>query len=259
MTWMRVEEMEKKMQKCAEDPKERMTTPQADGFFMPGEYEPHDGCILIWPSRPGSWIYGARDARIAFRDVIAAIAQSENVYVAAGRDAIDSAREMLTGGDAPWKKRVTVFELETDDAWARDVAPTFVKDGAGRMRAVNWSFNAWGGSVDGLYASWALDDAFAKAFAAKYGYACYDASPFVLEGGSIHSDGEGTLLVTEACLLSAGRNPGLTREEIEEKLRTYLGIEKVLWLPRGIYQDETNEHVDNVCAFLRPGEVVLGR
>ena len=156
--------MEKKMQKCAEDPKERMTTPQADGFFMPGEYEPHDGCILIWPSRPGSWIYGARDARIAFRDVIAAIAQSENVYVAAGRDAIDSAREMLIGEDAPWKKRVTVFELETDDAWARDVAPTFVKDGAGRMRAVNWSFNAWGGSVDGLYASWALDDAFAKAF-----------------------------------------------------------------------------------------------
>ena len=220
--------MEKKMQKCAEDPKERMTTPQADGFFMPGEYEPHDGCILIWPSRPGSWIYGARDARIAFRDVIAAIAQSENVYVAAGRDAIDSAREMLTGGDAPWKKRVTVFELETDDAWARDVAPTFVTDGAGRVRAVNWSFNAWGGSVDGLYASWALDDAFAKAFAAKYGYACYDAAPFVLEGGSIHSDGEGTLLVTEACLLSAGRNPGLTREEIEEKLRTYLGIEKVL-------------------------------
>ena len=111
--------------------------------------------------------------------------------------------------------------------------------------------------MDGLYASWELDDAFAKAFAAKYGYACYDAAPFVLEGGSIHSDGEGTLLVTEACLLSAGRNPGLTREEIEEKLRTYLGIEKVLWLPRGIYQDETNEHVDNVCAFLRPGEVVL--
>ena len=247
------------MQKCAEDPKERMTTPQADGFFMPGEYEPHDGCILIWPSRPGSWIYGARDARIAFRDVIAAIAQSENVYVAAGRDAIDSAREMLTGGDAPWKKRVTVFELETDDAWARDVAPTFVKDGAGRMRAVNWSFNAWGGSVDGLYASWALDDAFAKAFAAKYGYACYDASPFVLEGGSIHSDGEGTLLVTEACLLSAGRNPGLTREEIEEKLRTYLGIEKVLWLPRGIYQDETNEHVDNVCAVLRARWCLPGR
>ena len=94
-------------------------------------------------------------------------------------------------GDAPWKKRVTVFELETDDAWARDVAPTFVKDGAGRVRAVNWLFNAWGGSVDGLYASWALDDAFAKAFAAKYGYACYDAAPFVLEGGSIHSDGEG--------------------------------------------------------------------
>ena len=249
--------MEKKMQKCAEDPKERMTTPQTDGFFMPGEYEPHDGCILIWPSRPGSWIYGARDARIAFRDVIAAIAQSENVYVAAGRDAIDSAREMLTGEDAPWKKRVTVFELETDDAWARDVAPTFVKDGAGRVRAVNWSFNAWGGSVDGLYASWKLDDAFALDFAKREGYFCYDAAPFVLEGGSIHSDGEGTVMVTEACLLSKGRNPQLSKEQIEEKLKAYLGAEKVLWLPRGIYLDETNEHVDNVCAFVGPAEVVL--
>ena len=84
-----------------------------------------------------------------------------------------------------------------------------------------------------------------------------DAAPFVLEGGSVHSDGEGTVLVTEACLLSAGRNPKLSREEIEERLRRYLGAEKVLWLPRGIYMDETNEHVDNVCAFLRPGEVVL--
>ncbi len=78
---------------------------------------------------------------------------------------------------------------------------------------------------------------------------CYDAGDFVLEGGSIHTDGEGTLLTTEACLLSAGRNPALRREEIEQKLADYLGIRKVLWLPRGIVDDETNEHVDNVCAF----------
>lgn len=156
--------------------------------------------------------------------------------------------------------------METDDAWARDVAPTFVISGKDdsvcaeelpQVRAVNWEFNAWGGFVDGLYASWEKDNAFAAGFAEKYGYGLYNAAPFVLEGGSVHSDGDGTLMVTEACLLSKGRNPSLSKEQIEDRLKRYLGAEKVLWLPRGIYQDETNEHVDNICAFLRPGEVVL--
>ena len=79
----------------------------------------------------------------------------------------------------------------------------------------------------------------------------------MLEGGSIHSDGEGTILTTKSCLLSPGRNPQLSKLQIEEKLKEYLGAEKILWLPRGIYMDETNEHVDNVCAFTAPGEVVL--
>ena len=234
-----------------------------DGFFMPGEFEPHRGCILIWPFRPGSWNYGAEPAREAFRQVIWAIARSEKVWVAAGKDCLDSARRMLLKeGEAMGQprqvlERIEIFEAETDDSWARDVGPTFLKNGEGQVRCVNWEFNAWGGEEDGLYAHWEKDNAFAKAFAAREGYVCYDAAPFVLEGGAIHSDGEGTLLVTEACLLSKGRNPGLTKAEIEEKLKTYLGAVKVIWLPRGIYNDETNEHVDNVCAFLRPGEVVL--
>ena len=234
-----------------------------DGFFMPGEFEPHRGCILIWPFRPGSWNYGAEPAREAFRQVIWAIARSEKVWVAAGKDCLDSARRMLLEeGEAMGQprqvlERIEIFEAETDDSWARDVGPTFLKNGEGQVRCVNWEFNAWGGEEDGLYAHWEKDNAFAKAFAAREGYICYDAAPFVLEGGAIHSDGEGTLLVTEACLLSKGRNPGLTKAEIEEKLKTYLGAVKVIWLPRGIYNDETNEHVDNVCAFLRPGEVVL--
>ena len=86
---------------------------------------------------------------------------------------------------------------------------------------------------------------------------CYDAQHFVLEGGSIHSDGEGTILATEACLLSRGRNPELSRAEIEQELKNYLGAQKIVWLPRGIYNDETNEHVDNVCAYVGPAEVVL--
>lgn len=230
------------------------------GFLMPGEFEPHEGCIMIWPERPGSWRNGAREARRAFRDVIAAIAESEHVYVAVSETSRASAKELLCG-EQQWQKNVTLFAVETDDAWARDVAPTFVRKEDGKnppqICAVNWEFNAWGGTVDGLYASWEKDNAFAGCFADRFGYELIDAAPFVLEGGSVHSDGEGTVLVTEACLLSAGRNPKLSRAEIEERLRCYLGAEKVLWLPRGIYMDETNEHVDNVCAFLKPGEVVL--
>ena len=177
------------------------------------------------------------------------------------------------------RARLSLIEMETDDAWARDVGPTFVlsetetgsavpagdaaeghaEDGGSRCTrfAVNWRFNAWGGEVDGLYASWDKDDAAAKRFAAWLGDPVLDASPFVLEGGSIHTDGEGTLLVTESCLLSAGRNPKMDKSGIETVLKRYLGVEKILWLPRGIWMDETNEHVDNAAAFVGPGEVVL--
>ncbi len=254
-------------------------TPREDGFYMPGEFEPHQGCILIWPERPGSWGYGAEAAGNAFVSVIKAIAQSEKVYVAVTKKTLLIAQKKLFGKEANLNSlqnmtqgNIELFFAETDDAWARDVAPTFVKSNAQKpansdhnvsfvrgsvIRAVNWEFNAWGGEVDGLYASWEKDNAFASTFADHFGFDWYDAAPFVLEGGSIHSDGEGTLLTTESCLLSAGRNPNLSREQIEEELSRFLGIKKVLWLPRGIYQDETNEHVDNVCAFLRPGEVVL--
>ncbi len=153
--------------------------------------------------------------------------------------------------------RLEIIPIETDDAWARDVGPTFVRNREGKIAGVDWCFNAWGGEVDGLYASWDKDDAVAKNFCEHLDIPVIDAHPFVLEGGSIHSDGEGTLMVTESCLLSKGRNPELSKEDIEEQLKKYLGAQKVLWLPCGIYNDETNEHVDNVCAFTAPGEVVL--
>ena len=232
------------------------TYPAADGFRMPGEFEPHDGCIMIWPKRPGSWNYGAIKAREAFRRVAFAIAESEPVYMLAEPDVAENAREMLGVAGAA-RRNIRVIEMESDDAWARDVAPTFVVNGEGTVRGIDWEFNAWGGETDGLYAHWEKDDRVAASVCEALGYDCYDAHPFVLEGGSIHSDGEGTVLVTEACLLSAGRNPELTKGQIEERLKRYLGAKKVIWLERGIYNDETNEHVDNICAFVRPGEVVL--
>lgn len=261
-----------------------LTVPAADGFRMPGEFEPHDGCIMIWPKRPGSFRYQAKYAREAFRQVALAIAESENVYMLAEPDVAEDARRAfseITAAETPGAGagesseengpgggagngqgsgpagKIQVIEMESDDAWARDVAPTFVVSGDGRVRGIDWEFNAWGGQVDGLYAHWEKDDQVAAGVCEALGYDCYEAHPFVLEGGSIHSDGEGTVLVTEACLLSAGRNPALSKEEIEEKLKAYLGAGKVIWLPRGIYNDETNEHVDNICAFARPGEVIL--
>ena len=221
---------------------------------MPGEFEPHAGCIMIWPERPGSWNYGAKKAREAFIRTAAAIAESETVYMLASRAQAADAERMLHAANA---ENIRVIEMESDDAWARDVGPTMVVMQDGQVCGIDWQFNAWGGEFDGLYPDWSRDDKVARQVCEELGYPCMDARPFVLEGGAIHSDGEGTLLVTEACLLSPGRNPGLTKEQIEEQLKYWLGAQKVIWLPHGIWQDETNEHVDNVCAFVRPGEVVL--
>ena len=181
-----------------------------------------------------------------------AIAESETVWMLAGPADAGAVQAEFAGDE-----NIHVLTIETDDAWARDVGPTCVVDDHGAVRGVDWQFNAWGGMVDGLYAHWEKDNAAARAICAALGMDCYDAQHFVLEGGSIHSDGEGTILATEACLLSRGRNPELSRAEIEQELKNYLGAQKIVWLPRGIYNDETNEHVDNVCAYVGPAEVVL--
>ncbi len=233
-----------------------MTTPKNDGFYMPAEYAPHAATIMIWCERSGSWIYGGRDARPVFAEVIKHISAGEKVYVAVSEKGEKSAyeyleREIKNGA-------VELVTIKTDDCWARDMAPTFVTDGNTTVRGVDWAFNAWGGDYDGLYKNYKNDDAFAAEFCKKTGYACYSARPFVLEGGSIASNGKGTVITTEECLLSNGRNPDLTKAKIEEKLKEYLGAERVIWLPYGVEGDETNGHVDNICAFVAEDTVVLG-
>lgn len=226
------------------------STPATDGFHMPAEYEPHYGCILIWPERSDSWQFGGYAARKAFVQIASAIAESEAVTVCAGFSQYNNARQALP-------PHIRVVEMSSNDSWARDYAPTFVTNSAGELRGINWYFNAWGGLHDGLYFPWDKDNAMANKLCDLYGTDVYDAQNFVLEGGSIHVDGEGTALVTENCLLSKGRNPHLSKNEITEKLKSYLGVSKVIWLKYGIYHDETNEHVDNICAFVKPGHVVL--
>ncbi len=226
------------------------STPAADGFRMPAEFEPHEGCIMIFPERSDSWQYGAYAARKAFVQIAEAIAKSEKLTVCASEAQYDNARAMLPN-------HIRVVEMASNDSWARDYAPTFVKNDAGEVRGIDWGFNAWGGLYDGLYFPWDKDNRMARKLCDLLEKDVYDKRDFILEGGSIHVDGEGTCMVTENCLLSKGRNPELSREQIEDTLKEYLNVSTVLWLPCGIYHDETNEHVDNICAFVAPGEVVL--
>jgi agmatine deiminase len=225
------------------------STPAADGFRMPAEFEPHDGCWMAWPERTDNWRLGAEPAQLAFVAVAAAIAESEPVTMAVSDAQFERARALLPAA-------VRLVEVATDDAWLRDTGPTFVLDGEGGRRGVDWQFNAWGGLEGGLYSPWERDDRVAHKVLEVEGADRYRA-PFVLEGGAIHVDGEGTVLTTEQCLLNHNRNPQLSREQVEAGLHAHLGTEKVVWLGAGVHEDETDGHVDNLVSFARPGVVLL--
>lgn len=226
------------------------TTPKQDGYFMPAEFEPHTRAWMLWPERTDNWRDGAKPAQRVFTEVAKAISKFEPVTVGVSDEQYSHARSVLPD-------EIRVVELSSNDSWIRDCGPTFVVNNEGGLRLVNWDFNAWGGLYDGLYFPWDKDDRVASKIASMEEVDMYRAEGFVLEGGSITVDGEGTLVVTEQCLLSPGRNPHMNKEEIEAKLKEYLGVEKVIWLKEGMDPDETNGHVDDVCCFARPGEVVV--
>ncbi len=204
---------------------------------------------MLWPTRLDNWRDGAQPAQRAFAAVAHAIADFEPVTVGVSPQVYESARRLL-------QPRIRVLRLESDDAWMRDVGPTCVVDAKGRVRGVDWEFNAWGGLQGGLYFPWDRDALVARRVLRIEALARYRA-PLVCEGGAIHSDGEGTLLVTEQCLLNRNRNPDLSRSEIEHLLCEYTGAEKIIWLDEGVYQDETDGHIDNLACFVRPGEIIL--
>jgi len=235
------------------------STPKQDGFRMPGEFEPQEHIFMIWPERPDNWRQGAKPAQKAFTEVAIAIAKHTPVTMLVNNSQYANCRARLP-------EHIRVVEMSSDDSWCRDCGPTFVINDKGEIRGVDWIFNAWGGLVDGLYFPWANDDAMAQKICDLQGIDSYrtdaDSCPagldFILEGGSIHVDGEGTLITTEMCLLNpdAGRNvPNLDKEQIEMMLKEYLNLEKIIWIKDGIDPYETNGHIDDVACYIRPGEV----
>ncbi len=223
------------------------STPKADGFRMPAEFEPQDKIWMIWPERTDNWRDGAKPAQQAYATVAKAISAFEPVNMLVSSVQYANCRNQLP-------PEITVIEMSTNDAWARDCGPSFLVNDHGDLRACDWTFNAWGGLTDGLYFPWDKDDMVAQKICELEHVDSYRTNDFVLEGGSFHVDGEGTVLTTEMCLLSAGRNPSLSKDEIEQKLCEYLNCSKVLWLKDGIDPDETNGHIDDVACFIRPGE-----
>ena len=224
------------------------STPRGDGFRMPGEFEKHAGTWMLWPERPDNWRMGAKPAQKTFVEVAKTIGSFEPLTMCVSAAQYSNARGLLPGN-------IRVVEMSSNDSWIRDCGPTFVTNGR-NLRAVDWDFNAWGGLNGGLYFPWDLDDLVARKVAEIERVDRYKA-PLVLEGGSIHVDGEGTLLTTRECLLNENRNPDKSQSEIEGLLADHLNLEKFIWLNRGIHNDETNGHVDNICCFLRPGVVAL--
>lgn len=225
------------------------STPRADGYRMPAEWEEHAGCWMLWPQRRDTWRDGGKPAQRAFAEVAEKISRFEPVTMGVNRDQYQNARAMLS-------PQIRIVELSNNDAWIRDSGATFVLSDKGSARGVNWKFNAWGGLQKMMYFPWDQDELVPIKMLEIEGLDRYDA-PLVMEGGSIHVDGRGTLITTEQCLLHPNRNPQLSRGDIEDALADYLNIEHIIWLPRGVYEDETDGHVDNICCFVRPGVVAL--
>ena len=219
-------------------------TPAALGYRMPAEWALHARCWMAWPCRASMWGERLGAARTAYAEVARAIARFEPVTMIARPDDAEAARQAL-GADVP------LLALPLDDSWARDIGPTFLTHPTRGLAGVAWRFNAWGGK----YVDYAEDAQLARRLLAQLDLPCFEA-PFVLEGGAIHVDGEGTALVTEQCLLNPNRNPGMRRAEIEILLRAWLGVDTIIWLGQGLVDDETDGHVDNLACFVRPGVVM---
>jgi agmatine deiminase len=216
-------------------------------YKMPAEWVKHTRTFISWPVQRSMCYPEDYDAVcLGYAEIILAIAEFEPVTVLANTVDSDTLSDLFQN------KLIECLSIEHNDAWLRDNGPTFLVNDTGVVAGVNWQFNAWGGK----YATWDLDDLVAPQIIKSVGLKSFDA-PLVMEGGSLHVDGEGTLLTTEECLLNPNRNPELTREQIEAELKKFLNIRKVVWLKKGLDGDETDGHVDNIACFAAPGKILM--
>ena len=227
-----------------------MTSPKRDGFFMPAEFDTHEECWLIWPDKSYTWRNGGVNAQKVFCDVANIISKSENVSICVSKESYASARLMLN-------KNIRLVEMSSNDSWMRDTGPCFlVNEKRNELRGVNFRFNAYGGENGGLYRTWHHDELITSKILELQRAKKYDCN-LILEGGAVSVDGNGTMITTKECLLNKNRNPNLSQVEVENILKEYFNLRKVIWLEKGVYMDETDGHTDNFCRFVASKEVVL--
>ncbi len=220
-------------------------TPRALGYRMPAEWERHDATWLTWPRQAGiSFPDAFENIPAVWARLAKTLAENELVHI----NVFDEAHEVeiraaLKRENAPLGSRIHLHPFPAYEPWCRDHGPIFVRKAQG-LAVVDWQYNAWGGK----YPPCDLDDAVPQHVARLLALPLF-SPPMILEGGSIEVNGAGTLLTTEACLLNPNRNPELSRAQIEENLREYLGVEQILWLGDGIVGDDTDGHIDDLTRF----------
>ena len=222
-------------------------------WFMPAEWVAHERTWMAWPSSGytlGDTSQAWQEARETWAAVANAIIEFEPVSMLCESKDFDIAKSFLD-------PRVELLEAELDDAWMRDIGPTFVKNAAGELAAVNWIFNGWGAQP---WASWEKDSKIAGLIASKASVEQID-SPLINEGGGIHVNGEGAVLLTETVQLGEGRNSTWSRAEVEAEIHEKLGTSKAIWLRRGLTRDYdefgTRGHVDIVACFASPTKILF--
>ena len=219
-------------------------TPAAAGWYAPADTVHHARTWMAWPARHrvwGSWLEGAREevARVA-----RAIAEHEPVAMAARPHQARAAADACGSG-------VDIVEIANDDCWMRDIGPVFLVDGKGGLAGLDLNFNGWGGRQIHVE-----DRHVAREVLATLGLQRFVA-PFVAEGGALEVDGDGTAMATESSLVNADRNPGASKARLTREIRAYLGVREVLWVPGVRDRDITDDHIDGLARFSRPGHVVV--
>ena len=227
-----------------------MQTPNDFSYYMPAEWSEHECCWMQWPTTmtPSedavTWShFDLKKGRINWASVANTISKFEPVKMIVHPNDINSTSNLLNSD-------VKIIPLEINDAWCRDSGAIFLLDENNQLGGVDSNFNCWGYKIN-----YQLDDQVAK-FMIENSKAKYFKNNMVLEGGSIHVDGEGTLITTEQCLLHENRNPHLSKEEIENNLKDNFGVKKIIWL-KHCTDEGTNCHIDNVACFVKPGTVMV--
>jgi agmatine deiminase len=224
-------------------------TPAALGFHMPAEWRQHDATWLTWPKDPETWPDRVSQVEDIFVEMLAALTPHETVNLLIDDLATEQAvHERCTFAS---KTNIRFYQIPTVDSWIRDYGPNFLVDGRGHIAFNDWIFNAWGNKYETLK----HDDGVPLFLEPMLQLRRFEPG-IVLEGGAIDVNGAGCVLTTEQCLLNPNRNPHLSRAEIEEYLKNYLGVSKVLWLGEGIVGDDTDGHIDDVARFVAPNAIV---